>query len=67
LFVKSFGGRMVCRNAKTSAQWFCRQTILNELTVAVLFSVPGKPNTNRICVIRGDAKYLAAYKPQLLL
>lgn len=58
---------MVCRNAKTSAQWFCRQIILNEWTVAVLFSVPGEPKHKQDLCYRGDAEYLAAYKPQLLL
>ena len=44
---------MVCRNTKTSAQWFCRQIILNEWTVAVLFSVPGKPKHKQDLCYKG--------------
>ena len=53
---------MVCRNAKTSAQWFCRQIILNEWTVAVLFSVPGEPKHKQDLCYRGDAEYLAVHR-----
>lgn len=43
----------MCRNTKTSAQWFCRQTILTELTVAVFFSVPGEPKHKQDLCYKG--------------
>ena len=46
----------MCRNAKTSAQWFCRQIILNKLTVAVLFSVPGKPKHKQDLCYKGRCR-----------
>ena len=58
---------MMCRNIKTSAQWFCRQIFWMNWQLPYYSLSPANQNTNRICVIRGDAKSLAAYKPQLFL